>query len=684
MSKYTTDKVARPPYVQNDLRPELAGSGATNPFSGYNSSPRQSMLAKQMGQTLVIKGAEPRFIQTGNEREIGKYTFNKTFDNNSYIVAVIPKYPHIHGPNSIDYSPVKTVIFENNDDPTLELDVMYLEDHFSMHHYFGFRYKYNDNVLRRIKKGASVPAGTKVADSPGVDEHGDYAYGVNANVVLSSHPGGAEDGVIMSQSFAKKLTTTLYETREFTFGDGAVPLNIYGDDNNYKIFPDIGDRVREDGIICALREYIPELAPCDLSIDAVQHVTEFDKMQFAPPGSRVVDVTVMKGSSQPSVIFTGQEDQVMKYHDRHMAYYEEIRDVYQKMKARLGASLAISCEFHRLLVEAEAMLDDKITLKKKRNRLAPWTVTITVEYELSAENGFKITDTHGGKSVTVTVKPDEEMPVDKMGNVADLIVDDNSVIKRLIKGKLHEHYIAGSMRDTTHRLRDMAKKYKGYITDEGYDEMFEYLLGIYKIISPRFYDKFAEIQPDIKNHVDKVLEDGIYIWVPTDNPVSYMDVVKLLVKHYPTCNGPVEFVNHRGEKETTVNNVIIGQIYYMLLEKIANDYSAVSSAKLQHFGLPSKPSNSNKYDNPIKMTPVRFGESEYRLFVATVGGYETAEIADRSTNLRAHEEILSNMLKAEQPSNVYSLIDRNVFPIGEGFIQKIVHHEFACIGVKYE
>lgn len=684
MSKYKTDKVPYAPQLRNDLKPELLGTGSINPFSGYNSSPRQAMLTKQMGQTLVIKGAEVRRIQTGAEREIGKYTFNKTFDNNSFILKMIPKFPHTFGRESIEHSPVKTVIFENNDDPALELDVMYLEEHFSMHHYFGFPYKYNETVMARLKAGASVPAGTKVADSPGVTPQGDYAYGVNANVVLSSHPGGAEDGVIMSDSFAKKLTTTLYETREFSFGDGHVPLNLYGDDDDYKIFPDIGELVREDGILCGLREYIPELAPCDLSVDAVQRVTEFDKCQYAPPYSRVVDVTVTKGSSSPSVIFTGQEDQVARYHNRHMAYYEEVREVYNKQKARQGNSLAISCEFHRLLVEAEAMLDDKITLKKKRHRLAPWTVNITVAYELSAENGFKITDTHGGKSVTVSVKPDNEMPVDQMGNVADLIVDDNSVIKRLIKGKLHEHYIAAAMRDTSHRVRDMAAKYDGNITDEGYDEIFEYILGLYKIISPVFYDSFTDIKPDIKNHVDSVIEDGIYIYIPTDNPVGYMDVVKLLTQHYPACNGPVDFVNHRGEKETTVNNVIIGQIYYMLLEKIANDYSAVSSAKLQHFGLPSKPSNKNKYDNPIKMTPVRFGESEYRLFVATAGGYATAELADRSTNLKVHEEILGNLLKAAEPSNVYSLIDREAFPLGGGFIQKIVHHEFACIGIEYK
>lgn len=683
MSLYTTDKVPAPPRKVNELRAELLSSGAINPFSGYNSSPRQGMLTKQLGQALVVVGAEARRLQTGIEREIGKYTFSKRFDHNSLIVKAIPKFPQTLGPNRIVGSIEQTVIFVNDEDPNLEVDVLYLEENFTMHHYFGFEYKYNHDVLSKIRSNAKMPRGTIVADSPSVQPNGDYAYGINANVVLSSYPGGAEDGVVMSESFAKKLTTTLYETREFTFGDTVVPLNSYGDDINYKIFPDIGEQVREDGILCALREYVPELAPCDLSVKSLQRITQYDKKQFVKPGSTVVDITVTKGTSKPDVIFTNHDEQVAKYHERHLQYYKDIKDTYKQLKRKMGNGLQISNEFHRLLVEAEAMLSDKVVLTRKRKRIAPWTVSITVKYTLSANNGFKITDTHGGKSVTVKVIPDEEMPIDAMGNRADLIVDDNSVIKRLIKGKLHEHYIMASMRDTTTRVREMAKPYKGNIPEDVYEEIWEYLLGLYKIISPPMYEKIGEIQPDIEDHVDAVLDYGVYIWTPTDNPVSYMDVVSLLKEHYPACYGPVEITNLKGEKETTKSPVLIGQIYYMLLEKIANDYSAVSSAKLQHHGLPSKPSNSNKYDNPIKRTPVRFGESEYRLFLATVGGHGTAELADRSTNVAVHEEVLANLINAERPTDVDSLVDRDKFPIGEGFIQKIIHHELACVGVGY-
>lgn len=680
MANYTTDRVPSPPYRENELTPEVLGTSAISPWCGYNSSPRQAMLTKQLGQILVVNGAEPRYLQSGLEREIGKYTFNKTFDNNSFIIKVIPKFPETLGINGGLKSPVKTVIFENAEHPDLEVDVMYLEDYFCMHHYFGFEYKYNKENLAKVKPNNRVPKGTIVADSPSVKPNGDYAYGINANVLLCSHPGGIEDGVIMSESFAKKLTTKVYETRVISFGSEVMPLNLYGDDEFYKIFPDVGEIVRPDGILFALRGFDAPLVPCDMSIKAMQKVAHFDKAQFVTPGSKVVDVTVTKGAPDSRNIEHGYTAQVEKYHDRHIAYYTEIRNTYHNLKKQ-NPNLKISREFHRLLVEAEAHLDPKVKLTQKRNKLQPWTVTITVCHETTAQNGFKVTDTHGGKSVTVCVKPDHEMFRDEMGNVADLIVDDNSVIKRLIKGKLHEHYIGASRRDTTTRIREMVKPYGKKIPDEVYEEVWDYLLGFYKIVSPIFYQKIGELRPNIKKHVDEVIKNGIYVYLPTNSPVGYMDVVRLLKQYYPACQSQLEFIDYLGRPKKTVNKHIIGQIYYMLLEKLGNDFSAVASARLQHYGLPSKLSTANKHDNPIKATPVRFGESEFRLFVATAGGYAAADLADRSTNIDVHNQILTNLLQAEKPTDVYSLVDRNQLPIGNGYIHRIIHHKFRTCGM---
>ena len=354
MSNYKTDKVPYPPYRKNEIDPRLLSLAAANMFSGYNSSPRQAMFFKQLGQILVTEGAEPRILQTGVEREMGKHTFSKTFKNNSYIIATVQKYPRNYGYNQIGHSPSTTVIYENSDDPNLEVGVMYLEDYFSMHHFFGFEYK-NTPHMDKVRAGSRIGAGTTVSNSPAVFDNGDYAYGVNANVLMCSHPAVAEDGVVISESLANKLTVTLFEEREFEFGRDKFPLNIYGDENEYKIFPDIGQKVRDDGIIRALRDYQPELAPCDLSVKAVQRVTDFDQAQYVPPDAVVVDVTITRGSNQTNVMFTEMETQVERYHERHMAYYNEIRSTYKKLKKQHGDNLHISREFHRLLVEAEAL-----------------------------------------------------------------------------------------------------------------------------------------------------------------------------------------------------------------------------------------------------------------------------------------------------------------------------------------
>lgn len=683
MSDYTNDDIPYLPHRPSELKGELLGSSAHNPFAGYNSSPRQAMFTKHLGQALVVSNPEVRRLQTGTERELGKYTHKIGFDYHSYIVKVIPKFPYVMGKNNVEHSPMRAIIFENREDENFELDILYDVDHFSMHNFFGFQYKPNEDVTDKIRSGARIAAGTIIADSPNVQESGDYAYGVNANVVMCSHPGGTEDGVVLSESFAKRLTTRLYEKRKFSFGNGVIPLNMYGNDKVYKVFPDIGDKVRADGILCSLREYIPELAPCDLSVSALQQVTQFDKSQYVEPNATVVDVTVTKGQKKSGDLFSGQDEQVTKYHERRMEFYKELTAVYRESKRARGDSITTSHELQRLLVEAHAFTTDSRKLQEKRQDLQPWTVEVTVMYELPAENGFKITDTHGGKSVTVAIEPDENMPKDKKGNVTDIIVNDVSIINRLIKGKPYEHYIQASMRDFSTDIAERVKAFKGRVPVAEYKKIFHELLGMYKIISPPFYKKIQEIKPNIKEHVEAVAERGIYIWVPTDNPVGYLDVVKLLEEHYPPCYDQVTFMNEMGEIVTTANKILIGQIYYILLEKIGNDPSAVTSAKLQHYGLPSKPSAGTRYDAPHKRTPVRFGESEMRLFAAFAGGREVADIVDRSTNIPVHEHVLQELLAAEYPTNIDSLVDRKLYPIGDGHIQRVIKHEFECMGLKY-
>ena len=137
----------------------------------------------------------------------------------------------------------------------------------------------------------------------------------------------------------------------------------------------------------------------------------------------------------------------------------------------------------------------------------------------------------------------------------------------------------------------------------------------------------------------------------------------------PPCYGPCTYIGQTGKKITTKSPILIGEVHFILLDKIANTFSSVSSARLQHYGLPAKPTKRNKYSDPTRTSPIRSaGESEVRLFVNVAGGHATADLLDRSSNPLVHQQIVRGILTTAEPTNVYNYVDRSVYPIGQGSI----------------
>lgn len=272
------------------------------------------------------------------------------------------------------------------------------------------------------------------------------------------------------------------------------------------------------------------------------------------------------------------------------------------------------------------------------------------------------------------------MLTDADGNVADVEMDADSVIKRMNLAKLYEQFVNACSSATTKRIRNMLKDKQ---TDKEYEKAWDYILGYYKIVSPRFYEAVGESGIDPKAHIDSIVADGIYLEVYTDNPVNHPEMVKALMQHYPPCYGPCTYVDQLGNKVTTESPILIGEVYFIMLEKIANSFSSVASAKLQHMGLPAKPTKRNKYSEPTRTSPTRTaGESEVRLFTSVAGGRAVADLLDRSTNPIVHEQIVKNILLSKEPTNVFNFVDRDQFPIGQGPILNLTHHILECGGVK--
>lgn len=666
--------------VTNELDPRFMGVVGMNFAAMEDSASRLAMYCSHIGQALVVQDSTIKRLYTGVEREYGKNIHDIRMPCDAIIIKSVPKYPKSTSESQVGENPLTTVIYENAE--TRELGVINLTRYHYIHQYFGFNYVYDPSVVHELAPRRPIRKDTVIATSPSITPAGDYKFGLEAQVALMSMPAVIEDGVIVSESFCKRMTTKGYGIRTVTWGKSGIPLNVHGNKKKYKIFPDIGERVGPDGLLFASRLYDDELGLSMLSHEALSEVDQFDKTIYAVPGAKVVDVIIYKGNKEKSVLPIGVDDQCRHYYRRTLDYHANIVNEYNRLKG--DGQIAISPEFERLIVESMAVVQNanngSVTPTYNRQPLDEWQVHIVFEYDVVPTVGFKITGMHGDKGIIVEVRPDEDMPVDALGNRAEVIMDGDSTIKRMNIGRLYEIYINASGKEVTRNVREMIRDG----SRESHLKAWDYILDFYKTVSPPMYELTLRSGVDPISHVKKFAKDGHYIYVPTNNPVRYDDVVEQLAEKFPAVCGPVTYRGNSGRMVTTKHDVVIGGLHVLLLEKIGNTWNSVASPKLQHFGIPAKITNADKYASPGRHNPVRIlGESEVRLVSAICGGETVAELIDQTNNPQAHKTIVTNILRADKPTAMKEVIDRQEVPRNGGRIVSLVNHILECGGIRF-
>lgn len=666
---------------KNEIRPEFLGVVGLNPFAAYISASRLAMFCNHIGQHLVVRDCTVNRLSTGVGREYAKDVHAIRMPCNATIVKRIEKYPVQIDGNIPGKNPTTAIIYQ--EDETGEIGVLVIEHRHCLHQHYGFTYVMTD-AFYQLAPDVAVPKGTVLATSPTITPAGDHRFGLEAQVAFMSLPGVAEDGVIVSESFCKRMTTRGYGTRTVSWGKNAMPLNMFGDDTVFKAFPDIGESVGPNGLLWASRSYDDMLSVAMMSNKALRSLDYFDKPLYAP-GARVTDITILKGNKDKSTLPLGMEAQCRYYYQRGYAYYAEIIAVERDLRRRYGTRLKLSKRFHNLVVEALA-----VTTMAERRHVVPtfgkqpideWVVQLSFEYDVAPTIGFKLTGMHGDKGVIVEIRPDADMPVDALGNRAELIMDGDSTLKRTNVGRVYEQYINAAGYATTHRLKTMISQ------SESLDAQWDYITNYYRLVSPEMYrhvNDYIVTDHARAKHLRGIAKNGIYLHLPTDNQLSYPDVVSNLSRHYPACAGPVTYRANSGRVVTTKSPVIIGGMYIMLLEKTGNTWGAVNSAKLQHFGIPAKLNNSDKYSAAGRHNPVRIaGESETRAIAAACGGDTAAEIIDQTNSPTVHRAITESILRSEHPTDIDAAVDRKVHPRGRGRILTLINHELECGGVAF-
>lgn len=687
-----------------DLQPEekLMGQNVSmagiNAFIANTSGSRTYMTTNHVAQSLTLNNGEEKIIQSGLENQLGTNTFSVKVEEDAKVVGILNRYDGFLSSELLE-KPIEMLIFVVYIETGIS-DVLSIPYHFTLHQYFGFEYKINEDVLSNLRVGSIIPAGTILADSPAIKDNSGYAFGINANTVLLAIPEVAEDGIIISNSFSKRLAYTIFETRVINIPVNKFLLNLYGDINNFKPFPDIGEKIRPDGILLGIRSLDTDYYPGMSSVADLQSFDPYlDEITFLKYGGGVTEVLE---NGELKLVDTGIVTDIKIYQNLNLknkanniatntdilaSYAAEFRkhekgivNIYREIKKNYGENY--SPRLRNMIHEALALSAERgqPPMTYKTVPLEHYRIEVTVKHVVTPKIGSKITDLHGCKGVIVGIWDDKDCPVDQFGNVADVISDPNSTISRSNISRLYENYFSIASR----KCRDMVRAEK----DD--KKAFDLILGLLKITNLDQYNFYLNAADEEKIEILKdVRERELFLLFQVR--IDKLSAEKVIEIENSIYKPDVKEIYIDGSKMVlTKEKISIGPLFTIVLNKVAVDQiNASSSPNLNHYGFPVSMSKSNRATLGFKNNAVKImSETESRLFYAYAKNKHRsellAEIKDRGTAIPTNNEIWKNILEAEKPSNIDNLVDREKVPLGQDSALRLIRNVLQVSGIGLE
>ena len=681
-----------------ELKPEFLSMASINPFITSISSPRAVMDASHFSAHLPILTPDAKIVKSGIEYELGKYINDYRTTHDCIVKAIIPRYKEF----GVHEVPTYTLLLEYEENGQIFIDCMDIDSFKTSHTFFGYKLHPTDE-LNNLTFNAALPKDTILARTDSYSDDGSYKYGLNLNVAFMSHPSVSEDGFVVSESFLERSKFTSIIKRVINITKDTLPINLYGDKDIFKFIPNIGDNVREDGLLCALRERNDWFSISDLNDTNVSDVDiTFDNLIYVNPNSKVIDIKITRGNYNKQEFSAKITQQLDQYADMLTNYYTNIVNKFEQVmnekKVMYGSvdMIRLTPRLHRFITDSQIKIN---SVTSNKNRLCyrklpidQYRIEITTSSTIKPNIGFKLTDMAGGKGVICRVLPDASMPTDKNGNRADIITDSAATISRMNIGRAYETYLGSVSRDNKQKLISFfsckyGNDFLNKITKEDITYFYDYIKGLYSLINPDMVEFIDSLnKEELVNHLHEIVNDNLYIYYPTDNQYNITDVIESIENSiYKPLNDKVTYVDELGCKVETDENIRIGQLYFMVLEKIANTYSAVSSSKVNNFGFPIKGTNYDKFKYPHSLTPTKtLGETEVRILTSMAPPELISDLIDNTLNPISHKLMIKNILEGEQAFNPNYNIDRSIVPLGNTKSLAILSHIFNAAGFEYQ
>ena len=571
---------------------EMCGNTLMMPFTPACSSQRKIMFAQHLNQHLNLIHGEVPLVCTGFEDEFAKYSSSYKVTDREYIlidkVSKFSKHPYMHY-----YAILQDV-------KTKELSV--IERVSYVHTTEAFGYLMNNNGIDYYEKGNLIPEGTILEKSTSYDEYGGHADGINLLTAYMALDSTIEDSIIISEATRDKLTSPTIKTVGFIVNDNDILVNLYGKDGEYKIFPDIGEDVK-DGIVCSIRREKKEESLYTQTAARLTDIMMSDNKKNVT--GTVIDINVYCNDPD-SLQQSYYNSQIRYYYNENIRVCREIVNIVESF-----GNVPLDIDLQKLYETSKRVLNGDQYIRDK-----PFS-NIYIELTLYEENKFevgdKLSNRYGGKGVVSRIIPTEEMPILDNGERVEMIYNSSTCVNRLNPSQLIEtsvthignrivDFIKTNTLDVGHFI-DIYERFVGIINPE----MCKYVINTLENLDEEGINEFIG---------SIIVDKGIRVSV---NPISdslTIDHISKLYDEFPfavqyeTC---VPLVDCTGKLRysKTRRPIVCGRQYIYRLKQYAEEKFSVTSLSATNIKNENSRSKASKnYDNRFKDTPIQFGEME--------------------------------------------------------------------------
>lgn len=565
----------------------------TNP--GYISSSRNIMFTSHLRQFVNLINPDFPKVFTNYENVVGKYsTGYYKAKNNLQVYDIIPRFED--GVHDKHLYLMFTYNKENDYYDVIEKKIV--ED---LTEKYG--YVYNNEVMDSKEINDKIEEGEVLYKTTSYDDDMNYCYGKNAKFMYMLENNTIEDAIVVSESFANRMLSKEIETVKVSLNDNDIFCNIYGNNKDYKCFPDIGEFVK-DTIVCATRRIHNNQLLYDVKRSNLRKINFSNDVIYFCEG-RVVDIRIYSNKTLDEIPDNGFNSQLLKYLRMQHQFFE---NVLERCKRIIESGSNYSKDISYWYKKAKEILNPNYKWKEEDNSVfSNMVIEFVIERTIPLGPGQKITGRYGNKGVISRILPDDEMPVLETGEPVDIIFNTLGVINRLNSQQLFEQSITFICNRVRERMRTL----------DSLDEKEELLL---KIVSHFNKEQGKKMKKYLKGLSDddkliffeSIIEEGIYIHTPPlweDEPI--FDKLRRIYKEFDWIKPYDVYVNKFGRRIKILKPLIVGDMYVIKLKQTSKKgFSARSTGSISKKGVPEKSDKAKIHQELYSKTPIRIGDQE--------------------------------------------------------------------------